>query len=149
MLAIPVFDTVRVMTMRMIRGRSPFDPDKTHFHHLFIEMGFSHVGTSLTIHLLNLAIVLIWWISWKLGASVDVQLYLVVALGLLVTFAFYKFVKIHQARQTRYYAWLCHLGERSHRFLLNEWRAVRRLVDKPNRRVLQVQAAVRRFFKKK
>ena len=147
-LAIPVFDTVRVMTMRMVRGRSPFDPDKTHFHHLFIEMGFSHVSTSLTIHLLNLTIVALWWISWKLGASVDLQLYIVVALGLLVTFAFYKFVKIHQARQTRYYAWLCHFGERSHRFLLDEWKAVRRFVDKPNRRVLRLQASIRRLFKK-
>ena len=147
-LAIPVFDTLRVMTMRIIRGHSPFDPDKTHLHHLFIELGFSHVGTSLTIHLLNLTIVLIWWISWKLGASVDLQLYIVVALGLLITFAYYKFIKIHQARQSKYYAWLCKLGENSHRFLLGAWVAVRRLVDKPIPGILRVQAGIRRETKR-
>ena len=147
-MAIPVFDTVRVMTMRMIRGRSPFDPDKTHLHHLFIELGFSHVATSLNILLMNLAIVLIWCLSWMLGASVDLQLYIVVALGLLVTFAFYKFIKIHQERQSRYYAWMCQLGKRSHRFMLGAWVAVRNVVDKPIPRIQRLQASIRRLFKK-
>ena len=43
-LAIPVFDTLRVMSMRILRKKSPFSPDRTHLHHLFIELGFSHIG---------------------------------------------------------------------------------------------------------
>lgn len=39
---IPVFDTLRVFTMRIWRGRSPFDPDKTHIHHLLTNNGWSH-----------------------------------------------------------------------------------------------------------
>ena len=31
-LSIPVFDTLRVMSSRMLKGRSPFHPDKTHLH---------------------------------------------------------------------------------------------------------------------
>ena len=45
-LSIPVFDTLRVMGSRIWRGRSPFRPDKTHLHHLFIDTGFSHPGTT-------------------------------------------------------------------------------------------------------
>ena len=130
-LNIPVFDTLRVMTMRMLRGNSPFNPDKTHLHHLFIEMGFSHVATGGTLLALNFLSVVIWWVSWKLGASPDVQFYIVVAIGLLITFVFYKFVKVQEAKQSRIYLWLCSVGERSHRFLLPAWRFVRSLVDRP------------------
>jgi UDP-N-acetylmuramyl pentapeptide phosphotransferase/UDP-N-acetylglucosamine-1-phosphate transferase len=39
---IPVFDTVRVFTVRIWKGRSPFIADKTHIHHLLTNQGFSH-----------------------------------------------------------------------------------------------------------
>ena len=130
-LAIPVFDTLRVMTLRMARGNSPFSPDKTHLHHLFIEMGFSHVVTSLIICTANTLIVLCWWLSWKLGAGIDLQFYIVTTLGLLVTSGFYKFSKIQQRRQSRIWDFFCRLGARSHRFSLPLWIFVRRLVDQP------------------
>ena len=41
-LSIPVFDTVRVMGVRMVKGRSPFSPDKGHLHHLLFSIHFSH-----------------------------------------------------------------------------------------------------------
>lgn len=97
-LSVPLFDTVRVMSARMVRGKSPFHPDKTHLHHLFIELGFSHVGTSFTIVGTNLIVVLCWFIAYKCGASMDIQLYIVVALGIFITFIFYPFMK-RQIRQ--------------------------------------------------
>ncbi len=39
---IPVFDTLRVFSLRMWKGKSPFSPDKTHIHHLLTNSGFSH-----------------------------------------------------------------------------------------------------------
>jgi UDP-N-acetylmuramyl pentapeptide phosphotransferase/UDP-N-acetylglucosamine-1-phosphate transferase len=39
---IPVFDAVRVFSMRIWKGKSPFSPDKTHVHHLLTNAGFSH-----------------------------------------------------------------------------------------------------------
>lgn len=90
-LAIPVFDTLRVMSMRILRGTSPFHPDRTHLHHMFIELGFSHVGTTVSILSLNFMVVVAWYLSYRLGASVDVQLYIVLALSILITFAFYRF----------------------------------------------------------
>lgn len=113
-LAIPVFDTVRVMLMRIIRGRSPFSPDKTHLHHLLFDIGFSHIGTTVTEILSNIMVVLAWWISYKCGASIDVQLYVVVALGLLVTFGFYKLVRVQQSKQTRFFDMLKKIGQWTH-----------------------------------
>lgn len=46
-LSVPVFDTLRVMTMRMVRGRSPFSADRTHLHHMLMDSGLKPVGTLL------------------------------------------------------------------------------------------------------
>lgn len=47
--AIPVFDTIRVFTLRIWRGRSPFSPDKNHIHHLLTNNGWSHSFSSKLI----------------------------------------------------------------------------------------------------
>lgn len=40
--AIPVFDTLRVFSLRIWFGKSPFTPDKNHIHHLLTNNGWSH-----------------------------------------------------------------------------------------------------------
>lgn len=47
-MALPVFDTLVVMGRRLIQGKSIFNPDKTHFHHLLLKAGFAH-PTSVAI----------------------------------------------------------------------------------------------------
>lgn len=113
-LSIPVFDTLRVMLSRVLRGTSPFNPDKTHLHHIFIELKCSHPATFVAILTLNTIIVLVWWWLVAQGYSVDVQLYVVVALAFLFTFGLYAFLSRQIARKTPLYAWLCRLGELSH-----------------------------------
>ena len=88
-LAFPVFDTLRVMCARILRGGSPFRPDKTHLHHLFISLGFSHAGTTAVILTLNLLVVLAWWAAYAAGAPIDLQLYLVLFLGVIITTGIY------------------------------------------------------------
>jgi UDP-N-acetylmuramyl pentapeptide phosphotransferase/UDP-N-acetylglucosamine-1-phosphate transferase len=38
----PLFDTMRVFTIRILNKRSPFSPDKNHLHHRLLAIGFSH-----------------------------------------------------------------------------------------------------------
>ena len=138
-LCIPLYDTLRVFTMRILRGKSPFRPDKTHLHHLFIDMGFSHLGAALSILSVNIMVVLVWLASWKLGASVDMQLYVVIAIGFIVTFGFYKFMKVQQnggpvdeegyPQGTAIWHWFCRLGYLSHREKGRVWRWLRWLMD--------------------
>ena len=41
MFAIPVFDTIRLMATRALRGRSPFEGDRDHLHHhLYARIGW-------------------------------------------------------------------------------------------------------------
>lgn len=138
---IPVFDTLRVMMMRILRGRSPFSPDKTHLHHLFIEMGFSHLGAALSILLINVLVVLIWLVTWKVGWSMDVQMYVVLVLGLLVTFVFYRFMKMQQnsgpvniegyPEGSKLWLAMCRFGNWTHKEDERFWKVIRNMVDSP------------------
>lgn len=92
-LAVPVFDTLKVMTYRMSKGQSPFHPDKSHLHHLFIDMEYSHLATSGIIVLSNMVIVCLLLLVWKLGAGADLQVYFVVLVSVLYIFGFYFFME--------------------------------------------------------
>ncbi|MBS1557279.1 MAG: undecaprenyl/decaprenyl-phosphate alpha-N-acetylglucosaminyl 1-phosphate transferase [Bacteroidetes bacterium] len=62
---IPVFDTLRVIILRLRQGLSPFHADKNHLHHQFIRLGFSHSKSVLIIALINLAMILLAWLLRK------------------------------------------------------------------------------------
>lgn len=55
---VPVFDTVRVFAMRIWKGGSPFEADKTHIHHLLTNAGFSHVFAIRVIYFVHALILL-------------------------------------------------------------------------------------------
>ncbi|MDH5548095.1 MAG: undecaprenyl-phosphate alpha-N-acetylglucosaminyl 1-phosphate transferase [Gammaproteobacteria bacterium] len=41
LVALPLLDTVCIMLRRIIKGRSPFAPDREHFHHILLVAGYS------------------------------------------------------------------------------------------------------------
>ncbi|MCT4616251.1 MAG: undecaprenyl/decaprenyl-phosphate alpha-N-acetylglucosaminyl 1-phosphate transferase [Marinifilaceae bacterium] len=53
-LAVPLFDTARVMIIRLKNGKSPFQPDKNHVHHRMLSLGYKHVQASLRIIIVNI-----------------------------------------------------------------------------------------------
>lgn len=138
-LCIPVFDTLRVMTARIWRGRSPFKPDKTHLHHLFIDMGFSHLGTAIIILSMNFIVIVTWFLLWKAGASIDLQTYVVVLIGIMVTFGFYAFMRWQQhsgpigddghPQGTALWQFFCRLGQWSHIETGAVWHFLQKMVD--------------------
>ncbi|MHC2067144.1 glycosyltransferase family 4 protein [Bremerella sp. T1] len=52
-LAVPLYDLVTVLYIRLREGRSPFQADKCHFSHRLVEMGFSKTSAVLVIYLLT------------------------------------------------------------------------------------------------
>jgi len=129
-LAVPIFDTLRVMITRIIKGKSPFRPDKTHLHHLFIDAGFSHIGTTLCILALNMFAWIVWFVSYLLGASIDMQLYIVLILSWAVTFGFYHFMRRQCKKNTFIYRKFQGLGKRTHIERNNLWRTMRDITDR-------------------
>lgn len=57
-LFVPMFDTLRVFTLRVLKGVSPFSPDKNHVHHILIGSGMSQVATVITLVVINSATIL-------------------------------------------------------------------------------------------
>lgn len=132
-LAVPVFDTLKVMIGRVSRGQSPFHPDKTHLHHLFIEMNFSHLATSGLIVLNNFIIVVLLIVAWKLGASISLQVWLVIAMALILTWVFYYFME-HERRQndgegSKLFNRWCKRGKSLNWSSTKVWQFIRRMVD--------------------
>lgn len=50
-MAVPLYDMVTVLYIRVREGRSPFQADKNHFSHRLVELGFSKPAAVLTIYL--------------------------------------------------------------------------------------------------
>lgn len=129
-LAVPVFDTLRVMSARILRGTSPFNPDKTHLHHLFLEIGFSHIGTTVSILSLNFLVIVAWFVAYKLGASVDVQLYVVLSLSVLITFVFYKFTEKRLKSNSKWLKFLQSIGHLLQIEKKGLWQYLQKFIDR-------------------
>ena len=56
---IPLYDTLRVFTLRIFSGNSPFSADKNHIHHLLLRLGCSHIQTSVILISVNFIIIMI------------------------------------------------------------------------------------------
>ena len=81
-LFIPVFDTFRVFTRRIIKGRSPFSPDRTHLHHYVLDLGFTHSQTVSILLTANALIVAISFAVQRYNVNVAIASLLFVAFGL-------------------------------------------------------------------
>jgi UDP-GlcNAc:undecaprenyl-phosphate/decaprenyl-phosphate GlcNAc-1-phosphate transferase len=53
----PVLDTIMVMVHRLVEGHSPFLPDKKHFHHRLIHLGFFHTEAVFIIYIVQAILV--------------------------------------------------------------------------------------------
>jgi UDP-GlcNAc:undecaprenyl-phosphate GlcNAc-1-phosphate transferase len=57
LLGFPILDTLSVMLQRVSEGRSPFHPDKNHFHHKLMRLGLYHSEAVLAIYALQALLV--------------------------------------------------------------------------------------------
>jgi UDP-N-acetylmuramyl pentapeptide phosphotransferase/UDP-N-acetylglucosamine-1-phosphate transferase len=53
---IPLFDTLRIIGVRLLNKKSPFGSDHNHIHHILIKLGLSHLKASLLLSFINLLI---------------------------------------------------------------------------------------------
>ncbi len=56
-LIVPLFDTLRVVSVRIINRRSPFCPDRNHVHHFLLDMGLRHTTIALACSATNLLLI--------------------------------------------------------------------------------------------
>lgn len=56
-LFVPIFDTFRIIIVRLVRRRSPFEPDKNHTHHVLMRLGLKHKYVALLLGAINILII--------------------------------------------------------------------------------------------
>lgn len=100
-LSVPVFDTLRVMFMRIFRGVSPFKVDRNHLHHMLYDYSHSHSLTALAEILLDLIVCLAFAIAYKAGLSIDLQFYIVVAMGVIFIWGMHAYLKRGSRLETK------------------------------------------------
>ena len=83
LLIIPLFDTLRMFSIRLLAGKSPFKGDRNHLHHLLIDTGLSHFWATMTLVIFNL-VVLFTYISVRQNFTNNQAIF-----GLFIVFLIY------------------------------------------------------------
>jgi UDP-GlcNAc:undecaprenyl-phosphate/decaprenyl-phosphate GlcNAc-1-phosphate transferase len=68
-LVVPLLDTLRVFSIRIANGRSPFVPDRNHIHHLLLDRGLSHRTVTVTCVGLNVSFIVMSYFGRGLGSA--------------------------------------------------------------------------------
>lgn len=82
--ALPVFDTLRVMTVRMFHGHSPFKADRTHMHHIFVDLGYPHIMITTILLFINSLVIAVWYFTATFMESIDGQFFVTIATAMLL-----------------------------------------------------------------
>lgn len=82
-LIIPLFDTLRVFTIRILNKKSPFKGDRKHLHHILVDGGLAHWQASTIMYLANISIILLAYSLKHISALL--LLFSVLALCLLLS----------------------------------------------------------------
>ena len=87
---IPLFDVVRVFSVRIIQGKSPFSPDRNHIHHIIIDrFSWSHRRTSFVISCLSFLIILSSLVLVLVGFDLIVLVIFLVIVVFILTLMLY------------------------------------------------------------
>jgi UDP-GlcNAc:undecaprenyl-phosphate/decaprenyl-phosphate GlcNAc-1-phosphate transferase len=66
LLALPILDTLSVMTQRISEGRSPFSADKNHIHHKLLAFGFDHHEAVMVIYAIQADLFIVaYWMRYE------------------------------------------------------------------------------------
>ena len=82
-LMVPLFDTLRVFSLRILDRRSPFSPDRTHVHHFLLELGFSHKKVTMLCVGANIGFIILTVSLRNLGTTMVIGILLSIAISLI------------------------------------------------------------------
>ncbi|MBL7725640.1 MAG: undecaprenyl/decaprenyl-phosphate alpha-N-acetylglucosaminyl 1-phosphate transferase [Chitinophagaceae bacterium] len=89
-LIVPLLDTLRVFSIRILNGVSPFTPDRNHVHHLLLDRGLDHASVTLTCVSVNIGFIMIAWFGRYMGPNYLLLTMLTLAFSGLAFLYYYK-----------------------------------------------------------
>ncbi len=84
---IPVFDMIRVIVIRIIKGKSPFTADQNHVHHILLSNGFPHEKVTRKICVVHGVVLLV--VYWMQDLKMEYSM-LILFVFLLLVVEFFK-----------------------------------------------------------
>lgn len=88
-LIVPIFDTLRVFTLRILRNTSPFKADSNHLHHRLLFVGLSHLQATFVLAMCNLFFIILALLLQDISATIMVGILLASALVVNGLFSLY------------------------------------------------------------
>ncbi|NGP76662.1 undecaprenyl/decaprenyl-phosphate alpha-N-acetylglucosaminyl 1-phosphate transferase [Balneolaceae bacterium YR4-1] len=106
LLIIPIVDTLRVFTLRVASGKSPFVADRNHTHHQLLDVGMSPEVASFSLWMGNFALIAAGFFLNGIDANILLFLILLGGFGILplTKFLFASYLKYN--RKLAYYSYL-------------------------------------------
>ncbi|CAM4054401.1 MraY family glycosyltransferase [Gillisia hiemivivida] len=102
-LFVPIFDTLRVMIIRIFSGESPFTADRNHAHHVLLDLGYSHLKASISLALINVIVIIAYLYFSTILSTLWLSLIVVLLYGCgFLLFA--QFKNISRSRARRFYS---------------------------------------------
>ncbi|TRO64263.1 glycosyltransferase family 4 protein [Christiangramia sabulilitoris] len=90
-LFLPIYDTLRVIVIRLMEKKSPFEADRNHLHHVLLDHKLTHKQASLVLGAINILIIAVFIFLSKIFESVSLT-FIMLFLFLLIAVIF-EFLK--------------------------------------------------------
>ncbi len=84
-LIIPLFDTMRVVFIRIFKGHALMKPDKNHLHHQLLELGLSHIQVTMIISVVNVFFI---YLVFNLASFISIRRLLLIILVLAMLLSY-------------------------------------------------------------
>jgi UDP-N-acetylmuramyl pentapeptide phosphotransferase/UDP-N-acetylglucosamine-1-phosphate transferase len=68
-LIVPLFDTLRVFSLRIVNRRSPFSPDRNHVHHFLLDLGLSQKMITVICVIANIVFIALAYFLRSIGTT--------------------------------------------------------------------------------
>ncbi len=101
LLFVPIFDTLRVFGLRILKGKSPFKADRLHLHHLLVDTGLSHISVTFLLSFCTVALTSIVYFvrSYFTNTTLSISLLGLFGIYLLISFYFeIRRLKLHKSK---------------------------------------------------
>jgi len=96
-LAIPLIDTVRVMTTRIKKGISPFKADRNHVHHLLLSTGLKHREVTFILLGINVIFIVLGLLIRNL--RIEIAAFTVTACAVILIFSLWRTVDKYNRKE--------------------------------------------------
>jgi UDP-GlcNAc:undecaprenyl-phosphate/decaprenyl-phosphate GlcNAc-1-phosphate transferase len=95
-LSVPIFDTLRVFSVRILKGKSPFSADRNHIHHLLVDNGLSHLVASCVLYTITIGLTVFTYFMRYFFSNTALSVYVLSIFGIYLAIG--KWLEIRRFR---------------------------------------------------